>query len=156
MMSGLIIAIFTLAGVGLASPNKPGDKKDDAVVRDQKSLQGSWKLISVETEGQKVPPEQLKVTRLIFTSDKLTIQEGDKVRETYTFLLAPEKNPKGIDMKAISGPRKGQTILGIYDVVGNVLRLCDSKSNRHRPESFETRPDSDFIAISIVLHRDKP
>lgn len=136
------------------------DSADDSDVNptkppDEAALQGTWKLVSVETEGQSVPPKKLKESRLVFVKDRMLVKEEDKVLDEYIFALDVEKSPKRIDLKAVAGPRTGQTILGIYEIKGDVLQLCDGQSNRRRPDTFKTRPDSAFITISLVLQRER-
>src|ERR1022692_2154570 len=90
---------------------------------DQKALQGKWSLTSGEIAGQPFPEAQLKSISLVITGDKYAVKVGDKT-DLGTVKLDPAKKPRAMDILGTEGPNKGKTLLAIYEINGETLRLC--------------------------------
>src|SRR5262249_10364197 len=112
---GMILA----AGLLLAAD----EPAKDAVKKEYEDFRGTWKFVSIEVEGKKVPEDNFKNSRLILKGDKFTVTEGQATyRGTFTMDLA--KNPKTIDVTFTEGPEKGSTTLGIYELEGDTYKVC--------------------------------
>jgi uncharacterized protein (TIGR03067 family) len=78
---------------------------------DLKKLQGTWLMVSSESQGKKSSDERVKSTRLVIKGDKYTLHRGDDSLEG-TLKLDPKQKPKTID----STTSDGDTLLGIYEL----------------------------------------
>jgi uncharacterized protein (TIGR03067 family) len=135
-----------------------GTEKGATKGDDEKALQGTWRAVSIEAEGVKNPVEGPYT---------LTFQEG-KVHQLhkttngadfhYTLKLDSGKSPKTIDMTITqAGSEKdkgevGKTILGVYALEGDELKLCTDPTVR--PTAFDTKgkgPDT----VLMMLKREK-
>jgi uncharacterized protein (TIGR03067 family) len=108
----------------------------------QAKLEGTWRLVSGEIDGRKVPQGDIKHVSMVIRGDRATVAEGEQTSEAEIRVNTAAK-PKQIDTKYLSGPEKGFTALGIYELDGDTLRICHtSKAKTERPEMFETAENS--------------
>lgn len=120
---------------------------DDQAKKDLESMQGNWKLVSLEIEGKKQDKPQ--PGSMTIKGNKLTHPgEGGKVEEG-TFTLDPTKKPKAMDMKSSSTTGKEMSISAIYSIEGDTLKLCLGKKDR--PTEFKAAKDN----VLLVFERDK-
>ena len=128
------------------------DAKKRAIKRDTKKLEGSWRTISVETNGKKLPEDVIKEMadlRLVFKGNTGSIRNKGKVLSEGPFTIDPTKKPKTLDLKVTKGQRKGSTSLAIYELDGDTLKACWTSLavDRKRPKEFATKPDSGLLLI---------
>jgi uncharacterized protein (TIGR03067 family) len=126
----------------------------DAPKDDKEQLQGRWVMVSLELDGEKVPEDQVATGRLVV--------EGNRYTPTYagvdypeTFTLDPSVTPKEIDFTYTDGPRKGETVKGIYKLEGDQYVMCRAlRSEDPRPKQFATESGSGLALV--VWKRDTP
>jgi len=105
--------------------------------KDLEKIQGTWKLESVESQGQ-VFIEQYKEWTFNIKDDKLTIKIGDKVHNEYTIKIDPDKKPKTIDLIRKAGDQT-LTETGIYELDGDTWKVCNDDSGATRPMEYGTK-----------------
>ena len=68
-----------------------------------------------------------------------------------TYIIDPSAKPATIDFRNTAGEMKGKTWLGIYEMEGDVLRICDNADDlaRGRPPAFVTGTGSGRVLISF-------
>ncbi|HEX4607400.1 MAG TPA: TIGR03067 domain-containing protein [Urbifossiella sp.] len=111
---------------------------DDA---DRKALQGTWVIEAAKLAGRDHTADFAGM-KLILDGDRYTADFG-KDTDKGTFTLDPAKMPRWIDVRSASGPFKGKTLPGIYELKGDTLVLClegDGTAEK-RPAAFEA-PDT--------------
>ena len=139
------VAIVVLAASGsLRGGGKEGDKE-------LKKIQGTWKFISQEMEGKERPKEELTKLTITFTGDKWSVRVEDKVVQAGTHQLDGTKKPGHVDAVVTEGEDKGSTMLGIYELKGDKMKVCFDPKGKQRPTSF-TSTAGQFAA---VLEREK-
>ena len=117
---------------------------------DKKDLDGKWVVVSVERDGK--PWAAMKGAIRVNNGDKyiLTPKEGKAVPGT--FKIDPTKKPKTIDMTPTEGNFKDKTLLGIYELDGDTLKICFAEPGKERPTDFTSK-----AGMVLVVHkRDKP
>jgi uncharacterized protein (TIGR03067 family) len=132
------VAALTLL---LSSGSLPAadDAKADAVKKELAKLQGTWQLVSAETDGKKDPEEQVKKIRVVIKGSQHSVYFGDKaVVENVRFDLDPTKKPKTTDDTL----EDGRVIRGIYELDGDTLRSCVGGIGKQRPTEFTAKAGS--------------
>jgi uncharacterized protein (TIGR03067 family) len=110
------------------------DVKEDAVKAESDKLQGTWQLVSVETEGKAPTEELIKKIRIVITGSKLTVLVGDEApAKDIPFTIDPSKKPKESTDKLPDGTE----IKGIYELDGDTLKSCVAAPNKDRPTEFK-------------------
>lgn len=111
--------------------------------KEAEPLKGKWDLTALTSEGQVAPDAVVKQFKAKFESksyiqiiDGMTVEEG-------TYKIDSTKSPKTIDFIVESGPDKGKTQLGIYEIKNDTLTFCVTKAGSEtRPDSFEAKTGS--------------
>jgi RNA polymerase sigma factor (sigma-70 family) len=125
--------------------------KEEAVKEEKKILLGVWKLVSCETEGEKVPEKILKgeVVRWTVTEStiKWTVNGEGKGEDKYR--LEPTAKPKAIDL----ANKEGRRTRGIYLLEQDALKVCINEKGQERPKEFASRPNTHLSVM--VFQREK-
>jgi len=122
-----LVILFLVAGVGflLASEDKALDK----------DLLGTW---------EQVPAAVPKVI-LIITRDTYAVQVAGQATTPDRYKVDPSRAPRTLDVTRSEGPRKGETVLAIYEVKGDSLRTCFALPGRERPTGFTPKEGSGHV-----------
>jgi uncharacterized protein (TIGR03067 family) len=145
-MSGLLLLIAA-AAVSAAD-------SDDAVKKERKALAGGWAVDVAERDGERILDAEAHKIRLYFGDERVTLKQGEKGKELL-YGLGLEGNPRTIELKATDGPYKNQPLHGIYELNGNILKICfPFDPQAARPAEYSAPAGSGRMLL--VLKRDKP
>ena len=146
-----LLPMFLAVGL-LAGAADPGAEDDAAEAEAKKLLRGTWVVVSVESDGQKVPEKILRgeVVRFVVADETITIKVEDQVKAEEKYTLDPAAQPAAIDLT----DNDGRKVLGIYSLEGERLRVCWTERGKVRPTEFATKPGSGFDLF--VLERENP
>jgi uncharacterized protein (TIGR03067 family) len=106
---------------------------------EQKGLDGTWKVVSIGGNGKTLPSEKIGDMKVHIAGQQYSTSKGGKEMEQATMTSDPSKQPKTIDLAFTKGELKGQTILGIYEVTGNTLRLAFAEPGKPHPTEIANR-----------------
>jgi uncharacterized protein (TIGR03067 family) len=115
---------------------------------DLDALQGTWTITTLELDGMEmgaIPPGAsitLKGTR--FTTSGM----GADYKGEMT--LDPTAKPKAFDLKFTTGPEKGNTALGIYEIDRGQWKMCLTTHGGKRPVRFATKPGTGLALQTLV------
>ncbi|MFL5339103.1 MAG: TIGR03067 domain-containing protein [Gemmataceae bacterium] len=137
-----LVLLVSLAAVSLG---------DDA--KDRKGMDGTWLATTAEMAGQPLADQVVKSIKLVMEGDKYTVTVGTNPDHGAVKLDSAAK-PKAMDIQGTEGPNKGKTILAIYELNGDTLRICYDLGGKNRPTEFKTKPDSQLFLVTYK--RDKP
>jgi len=118
--------------------------------QEMRPLQGTWHFVSLELEGETMPPPAFAASRLVIEGDQFRMTTQGLVYAG-TFRVDARHRPRTIELRFTAGPEAGNVSLGIYELEGDAWRICLGLTGRARPERFETSPGSG-CALE-VLHR---
>jgi uncharacterized protein (TIGR03067 family) len=113
-----------------------------------KKLQGEWLITSLQMDGNELPESvfsggKIIVKKSVFTSIAMgSTYEG-------SVALDESKSPKTFDLLFTAGPEKGNRNLGIYELDGDVWKICIATRGPNRPKTFATKP-GDGIALETL------
>jgi uncharacterized protein (TIGR03067 family) len=123
----------------------------DAAKKELAKLGGTWQLVSAETDGKKLPEEQVKQIRVVIKAGKHTVYFGETVvAEGVAFRIDPTKSPKEVEDTL----QDGRKIRGIYELDGDTLRSCVAAPDKERPTEFTGKKGSGYTLR--VFKRAKP
>jgi uncharacterized protein (TIGR03067 family) len=119
----------------------------NAAQQNEDPLQGTWSLVSLEVNGEALPVEKIKDSRLSIQGDVYTFRLGE-MRLALTYQADLSKEPKTLDMTVTEGPMKGKTYHAIFTFENGNLKICRNlEPDRERPTRFGSRPDSGLMVI---------
>src|SRR5437016_1154789 len=117
----------------------------DTAKDNAKTIQGIWKVVKAQVNGENTAAESLKDVRFVFKGDIITY-ESPREKNSAKFKLDADQKPRRINTEVLDGDAKGQARLGIYHLSGDKLKLCWSKSTT-RPTDFTTKEGDNFINL---------
>jgi uncharacterized protein (TIGR03067 family) len=132
---------YTVLVLAAALALAADETKKDSPAKEYGGFEGTWRVVSLEIEGMKLPEKAIKDARLIIKGKEFTMKEQIATYRGH-FTIDPRKKPKTIDLKFTAGPEKGNTSYGIYELKGDELKLCLTITGKKRPKKFEARPKS--------------
>jgi uncharacterized protein (TIGR03067 family) len=141
---GLFAALALLAA---------GSPRERTAREDLVSLQGTWKVASLEADGAKAPIEQVQGMRLVIAGERFIVADSGTTTHG-TLKLDPSLRPATIDLTFTDGPEQGKTSLGIYAIEGETAKLCLAVASKARPKAFATKAGSD-CALEILVRAKK-
>jgi uncharacterized protein (TIGR03067 family) len=134
------------------APLLAGDQPQPDVEKDFERFEGTWKFVFLEMGGMQMPESSFKGARLILKGNQFTLKEAT-VTYGGTFKLGLAGKVKTIDVTFTSGPETGKTTQGIYELEGDVYKVCMALVGKPRPTEFVSKPGSGHVLE--ILHREK-
>ena len=123
------------------------DEKKPAA-KDEAKLLGTWIPQFIEKGGEPAPTRALKTFLLTFKEGGHRAMGKDQPGKG-TYKVDADKKPKQIELSF----EDGVTFKGIYELEGNVLKLCLDERKGGRPTEFKSTKNSSIVLI--VLQRDE-
>jgi uncharacterized protein (TIGR03067 family) len=132
-----------------------GGAQGPAAQQDMRQLEGIWKVVAAETDGKKVPPEDLgRYQLLIESGGRMTAFRDGKITLQGSMTLDPARMPKTLDVTFTQGEQSGKTAQGIYELKDGTFKVCRASPGHNRPTEFASPPGSGLTLI--VYERAKP
>jgi uncharacterized protein (TIGR03067 family) len=116
-------------------------------------VEGSWRPVTAELDGNRLPGAELAELRLTLTATSYTLTNalGD---DRGVVKKDGSQTPMTMDVTGTEGPNQGKTMLAIYQLSGDRLTICYDLTGKSRPTKFETRPGS--RRFLVTYQRQKP
>jgi uncharacterized protein (TIGR03067 family) len=121
-------------------------KRDKGARKDLQDLQGTWRLELFEDgKNSKI---DLKKRTLFIGGALFLVREGEKVVQGGLLRVNPARKPPTIDVAVREGEHKDNTMLGIYQLKGDSLKVCFDPEGEGRPREFAAKKDSALFVAS--------
>ena len=131
-----VLAALAVCAAPARNEERPSKRELDAR-KDLLELQGTWQLQSVEDgKGDKV---NVKKRTLFVGGDLVLVQDGDRLVQAGQLRLNAAKAPRGIDVVVRKGEHADNTMLGIYELKGDTMKVCFDPSGKERPKDFKPK-----------------
>ena len=132
------------------------DAKDEAIKKDRKKIEGTWRIVALEINGNKPGDEDARKLTVVNGADGTWSlrSEGQEINKG-TSTIDPTKTPKSIDITPIEGDTKGDQHLGIYELGETTRKLCFAPPGKPRPTEFSSTPGSDHILVTFQREKAK-
>lgn len=131
---------------------------DDAVQKELKALQGTWKAVALEANGNPFPKNAVpSFTYTVSADGKATGKMGNS-EYTATMTVDPSKNPRTMENQHQSGPNKGKTQYAIYKLEGDKWTVCitaPGAAESNRPKDFNTKNSTNVVFIFEKVKENK-
>jgi uncharacterized protein (TIGR03067 family) len=126
------------------------DAKDEAIKKDHWLIEGTWRVVSLEVNGNKASDEDAKKLSVVNGSDGTWSlrSDGNEIAKG-TSTIDPTQNLRTIDITATDGDAKGNHHLGIYENGASTRKLCLAAAGASRPTEFSSKPGSDQILVTF-------
>lgn len=126
----------------------------DVAKQNLDTLQGTWDLVASGFRGKQIPEEEVKGTKggMNLDGNMMRIYAGHDAEGVAKF--DPTQVPMTVDILHLTGPLKGETGLGIYELDGDTLTLCWAVTGIRddRPDTFSNGPEDD-VAMNTYQRR---
>ena len=107
-----------------------------------KTFEGTWKWVSLESDGEQAPANVVESWRWVIKGNVIswTDQEG-KVTSKTSFKIDSTQSPKEIDLTSLDPKQEGKMFKAIYQMEGDTLKVCipegkQAEMNPPRPTEF--------------------
>lgn len=148
-LCGLLCVGALFATIALAD-----DAKDEAIKKDKKLIEGTWRATELVVDGNKSQEEDAKKIKVVNASDGTwTLFSDDQEIAKGTSTFDPSQKPKTIDFMTTEGEGEGKTHLGIYELEENTRKVCFVAPGKDRPTDFTSTSGSERILV--VFQREK-
>jgi uncharacterized protein (TIGR03067 family) len=145
-MRGKYLSVVAVASLVMGG-TLLGGGGNQASDNELKKIQGTWQFISQEMDGKPRPAEQVAKLKITFTGDKWSVREDGRVVQAGTHKFDPTKKPAQVDAPVTVGEGKGSTMLGIYEMKGDRMKVCFDLQGKERPTSFTAKTGQMAAAI---------
>lgn len=136
-MKRLLLMLLVLVGLTAAQA-----AKEDAAAEDLKKMQGDWVVVTMESDGMKIPDDDAQALFRTVKGDQYTVYRYRRVAGKGTIHLDATKNPRTIDARPAGSAPDAKPILGIYKFEGDKLKLCFASPGKDRPTQFRSEEGS--------------
>jgi uncharacterized protein (TIGR03067 family) len=128
MRGGMAILVMALAVAahGLAGGTQKG----------KTPLEGTWQVTSLFKDGKEMQADEARKIKTIIHGNKYTIRSADEVLETGTFKIDSQTKPTQVTFTLTSGPDKGKSFHGIFEIKEHRLKALVVPSDQPRPTTF--------------------
>ncbi len=134
MRFGRLAVIFL---VGIVAPGVGAGMAAEGPAESPPSLEGTWRALSMDNAGVRMPGQSVRTLRFDFSAEKLTMRIGDRVIAETEYTVDPTSKPRSIDMTFDGKPNQG-----IYFLQEDKLVICLSGSTTERPTKMVSQADS--------------
>jgi len=148
-----VLGVFLTAITTIAYAD---DAKDEAIKKDHKLIEGTWRIVALEVNGNKAGEEDARKLSVVNGSDGTwrLLAEGKEISKG-TSTIDPTKKPKTLDFTATEGEGKGNKYLGIYELGEKTRKMCFAPPGKERPTEFTTTPGSEHILVTFEREKTK-
>src|SRR5262249_34011226 len=149
----LIVAAGLL--VAADAPKEKEKDKEEAVKKELKKLDGTWKVTGGKENGKALQEDFVKALELIIKDGTYSFRANDVELEQGKLKPDLSKKPKQLDIEITAGNDKDKTQVGIYELDGDTFKLCVARpGEKERPKEFDAKEDSNHTLFE--LKREKP
>jgi uncharacterized protein (TIGR03067 family) len=143
----LVVGASLTAVAAIASAD---DAKDEAIKKDRQRIEGTWRVVALEVNGNKATAEDARKLTVVNGPDGTwsLLSEGKEISKG-TSTIDPTKRPKALDFTPTEGEGKGNHFLGIYELGETTRKVCFAPPGKARPTEFTSTPGSEQVLVTF-------
>lgn len=108
-----------------------------------KALEGKWTVISKETDGKLEDRYKGAIREHKGDQILMTLKDGSTLEAT----MKVDAGKKTIDIFPRTGFFKDKTLLAIYEIKGDTLRICFAEPDKDRPKTFAGKSGATLFTL---------
>jgi uncharacterized protein (TIGR03067 family) len=115
---------------------------EDSAKEDADVLQGTWRLVALERDGEKVPDRDVERLdqKLVIAGKEFALTKGGRTTIDGDLALDAIASPKRVVFRGTDRQLKGKGIVsGIYKCEGDTLTLCTARPFEDARGGFSTK-----------------
>jgi uncharacterized protein (TIGR03067 family) len=114
-------------------------------------LEGTWVPVAAEVSGQSLAVDELRVSRFVLQQGGYQIiDKADCVVDRGDYRIDESVFPQEMDIVGVVGPYAGRTMLAIYELEGDRLKVCYDLESDTRPEDMEAEDEELLLSITYA------
>jgi len=110
-----------------------GSQKEQSATGEPTAIEGEWAMVEGIFSGKAMDKSMIEWCKRITRGNVTSVVAGPQTMLKANFTLDDTKSPKAIDYLNLTGANAGKAQLGIYEMGGNVLKICMSAPGKPRP-----------------------
>jgi uncharacterized protein (TIGR03067 family) len=103
-------------------------------------LEGEWAMVSAVFNGVDMEQSMVKWCKRLTRGNVTRVVAGPQVFLNASFILDSSKKPHAIDYVNLAGVSKGKSQAGIFELSGDILKICMAAPGKPRPANFSSKP----------------
>ncbi|MEI8020456.1 MAG: TIGR03067 domain-containing protein [Schlesneria sp.] len=152
IFSCLFIGVILAASEPIASAD---DSNESAIKKDRQLIEGTWKIVALEVNGNKVADaDARKLTVVNGSEGTWSLRSDGKEVSRGTTMIDPTKKTKTIDIRPTEGGGKDDLYPGIYELNENTRKLCFAPPGKARPADFTSNSASEHILVTFEREKE--
>jgi uncharacterized protein (TIGR03067 family) len=144
-----VLSLIAFAALSQNISPPPVMTKEEAIKKDLKALTGTWTVISAVRDGKQLSDAEIDgIAFTIEETGRAEVKKKGQIVFEGILTIDPTKSPKTEDATQTSeGENQGKTILSIYEINGDTLRICSAAAGlgKERPVEFSSKPGSGYF-----------
>ncbi len=117
-----------------------------------RELDGIWVPVAADVSGQTIQVSELRVARLVIDHGGYEIVDrSNAIVDRGNFRIDSNVRPPELDIVGVAGPHAGRTMLAIFELQGDHLKVCYDLDGEQRPANMQ--PQEDQLLLSITYAR---
>lgn len=156
MFLGLCLALF--AATILVADDKKKDAEKPAVNKDLEKLAGKWLPTSMQIGKAKMSEAVTKTITLVLDGETYKVEvdtQKGKSPDKGSVKIDAKAKPMTMDLNGMDGPNKDKTMLCIYELDGDTLKICYDLDGKKRPAEFKADGDKIMLATYKRVKEEK-
>ena len=154
-LCGLLLVVGAFFSV-IAAIAFSADSKDEAIQKDRQQIEGTWRVVTLEVDGNQAMEDDAKKLTVVNGADGTwSLHSEGKEISKGTSIIDPTKTPKTIDFEPSDGDEKDVQRLGIYELGENTRKFCFASPGAEWPTDFVSRPGSKIILVTLQRQKAK-
>ena len=123
----VLLVVFLAAPLGAVEPDPKA----------LEAMQGTWTMLSFKSNGDEVAADTIVTWQRVVSGKHVIWKEKSETFLETDFSIDASKTPMTLDSTIATGDAKGQTMLAIYELKDDVLRVCFAPPGNPRPSTFD-------------------
>jgi len=126
------------------------DQKEEAIRKDRKVIQGTWKVTRLVDAGKEAHGHDLQKVFVINGDDGSWALVGDgKEIAKGPSTFDPTGKPKTLDFHLLKDDGSKEEFLGIYELGENKRKMCFNHKAKGRPQGFASTKEGGEILVEF-------